>query len=60
MKELPLCELLQLCPDLKAHIPPSIDVSDEQYIARVSSNGCVEIGYREDDWTLSPSEYPLS
>jgi len=60
VKELPLSELLERCPELKSHIPPSIDVSDEKYIARVSSSGALEIGYIEDDWTLKKSEFPLS
>lgn len=35
------------------HNNPNLDIDDSNYLVRLSSNGLIEIGYKEDKWNLN-------
>lgn len=32
---------------------PKLDIDDSNYLVRLSSNGLIEVGYKEDKWQIN-------
>lgn len=54
--EMTLIEFLDFYPDGINLFPPnlrSMFLSDPNYLVRLSEDGCFEVGYKSDKWSIS-------